>query len=162
MSIKQSDWKEINHIVNKTLQFLSKPYSRQVNNFLDWYLSLPKIEYDINNQQLKTWVLNGIPQMKTIVILMNYEISKIETLIDRLLTSNMTLDQKYQRTKTFYEGIKDVTNTVIEFIGCRNQFGNWYLNLLRYYDGSLITKDLNYFENTCLEERNKLLKIRNG
>lgn len=157
---KTQDWTAINNIVDKTATFLSKPYPTYVNLFLGWYLKLEKTNYDIQNATLKKWIIDGIPYMKMMINLMNREVSKIEKLLHELLTSSLSLDQKTQKSKIYYEGLRDTTQTVIDFIGCKNDFGEWYVNLLNEYASMpIVKKEIGFFDMSCLTNRNKLLNM---
>ena len=154
------NWSKVNNIVHQALTFLADPYPNQVKNYLDWYMSIEKDKIDIQNPHFRNWIVLGIPKMKLIVNLLNKEINKIDAMLQKIFTASIPLQQKTQKSKIYYEGIKDVSQIIVGFIGCRDDFNLWYLKLLRFYKNiPAVKSNIDYFEETCLLNRQKLLKI---
>ena len=130
------NWDQIDAITEKIVFFLYKPYKTDVDKFMTWYESLDRTKVGVvsrDNKMLKQWLHNGIPYMKKIIELMNREIKKIENGIEKIFALQISLLEKHQLSKDYYENIKTVLETIVDFLGCRNDLGQWYVNLLKLY-----------------------------
>jgi len=155
-------WSKINDNVSSTAVFLSKPYPSDVNNFLKWFQSIEQkpMQVTASNTTLKNWLIKGIPYMKRMVVLMNSEIKNLEKILTNIYKMQLSAPEKINYSKTYYEGIKSILETTIEFLGCRNKFGEWYVNLLRAYgDNPIIRSNIDFFQDTCLTDRQRLLSF---
>jgi hypothetical protein len=161
LSFDVLQWKNINSIVHKTMVFLRKPYPADVTNFLNWYQSIEQkpMLVSLSNTKLKKWLIDGIPYMKRIVVLMNGEIKNLDKMLTNIYKMQLSAPEKINYSKVYYDGIKNILETIVEFLGCRNKFGQWYINLLRAYGNDpTIKANINFFQDTCMEDRQRLLK----
>ena len=133
------NWTKINDIIHRTLTYLSTTHPTYVNKLLDWYLSVEKEKMSVQQPEFRRWVIAGITPMKTITTILNREIEQL----------------KGQKDK-----VKILAETIIEFLGCREQFNYWYLSLLKQYANlPQVNSNIPFFEEACLTNRQRSLKI---
>lgn len=151
MSKSTLDWNKINKTVIKTVEFLKPVYPTQIQNFNSWYNRLDKKKINkITDPKLKQWVIQGIPQMKVIIILMNREIDGILKRLCQMKLLDPSLVKSTQTGRIYMEGIETISETIVEFLGCRNQVGEWYIKLLKEYsDNAQVRNEYQYFEYAC-------------
>ncbi len=163
MSGSKIVWKNINNIVFTGLSILKDTNSQSVTEFLDWYDKIDQKTVtvaDPTNQIFKNWVIKGIPQMKKIDMLMNKEVKKLDNSITQIILSKNNLSDKIKLKKQYYEKIKIILQSVIELMGCRNDFGQWYIGFLKLFPQEPAVKNnIHFFELECLIDRTKLLKL---
>ena len=150
------NWKNVTPVITRTLEFLSQPYPKQVKDFLNWYEQMAGKSLPLN--QLQPWIIQGIPKMKTVTTLLNNEITKVDQRLQQLFTSSQDLSIKTQQSQFYYEALRDLSDLTIDFIGCREELGNWYLGLLRKLTHlKPVQNNIAYFEDVCLRTRKQRL-----
>ncbi len=148
------NWQNITPTITKTLDFLSQPYPKQVNDFLNWYEQMAGKSLPL--PQLQSWIVQGIPKMVT--TLLNNEITKVDQRLQQLFTSSQDLSIKTKESQFYYESLRNLSDLMIDFVGCREELGTWYLGLLRkLINLKPVQNNIAYFEDICLRTRKQRL-----
>lgn len=122
------NWKDINKQVHYVLEYLykRKKYNEDIKKFLSWYDNL-------NNMAFKSWLQNGITPMTLIIKDLNNEIKLWDDSYNKIIKSNDKTNIKLNATKKYNIILKEINSLIIEILGCRNKFGQWYIGLLEQY-----------------------------
>ena len=85
----------------------------------------------------------------------NLEIGKVENRINQILSSTSAdIESKRRAMKPYQQGLKDLYQLLIDFVGCRGDLGQWYLGFLRSYpDNKVIQNNIGFFQEACLRTR---------
>lgn len=161
MSVKNLNWQDINESVFDALTLLKVKYPKDVHNFLDWYYKLEKKSYNQNDNKFKNWLYDGIPKMKRIVVLLNQEVKLNDNLLQNLFTSDKNLNQKTSESQEYYRNIRDISETIVNFLGCRKKIGQWYVKLLEVYrKESKFANNIDFFKDACSTTQIRLLQSK--
>jgi len=156
------NWTKINDNVHGIISFLSSKDKDFAKKFLRWYMSLEKSKTNIKETELQQWIIDGIPKMKGLIAVLNREIEYIQKMQQRVLTSPISIKLKSQKSKFNYQAAKNILNSTIVLIGCRDDINRWFLSMMKEYQEIYqIRSQIEFFENICINKQLTLLKMKN-
>lgn len=154
-TFRSIDWNAVKKSIDDALAPLSKRHPQQVNNFKNWYSSLDKKTK--NENLVKEWIVSGIPKMKGMTTLLNNRTNLAVNQLNDFLKLNKP---SYSTGMEYYKIIGELVDIINKFIGCFDY--KWYLDLLRKYNYlQAVKKDINFFEDMCVQNKYLLFKIKN-
>lgn len=156
------DWAKVNDIIYKVLDYFSKGRPAEVSRFLNWYEQKVGSTEDIRSPEMRKWIVQGISEMKRLVILIQNEIKLVNKQIDQIATSNATVYNKMQATQNYRQGLINLRELLIEFLGCRYQLTTWYVSILEtlainFPRDEALANNVAFFQDACSEARRGLL-----
>lgn len=158
--IQVVNWRNVNAIVYRTLNFLRDTYPEDVLQFLRWYEQREGSPLPVTNPEMINWIVAGIPRVKRIVELLSREIEKLNRKIDQILSQRGRGAELFQRARPLQEGINLIKEEIIRFIGCRQDMSLWFLGFLNSIASRRIAarNALEYFTDVCLRTRVEVLR----
>lgn len=160
-------WSKVNPIVVQALEFLSSKYKKEVEAFLTWYQQKVGSTTSLYTPEMRTWVIQGIPKVKTIINLLGKELDLIDSRLDRIFTSSATQEQIRIQSRAYREGKADLDRLLVAFLGCREGLGAWYIGMLnllalRFPSLPIFRNTIPYFEDVCFKSQHRLLRIQSN
>lgn len=154
------NWPHVNEIVVITLRFLQEPYPGKVKDFLNWYQEMEGSKLPITSSKMINWIKKGVVHVKQIITLLEREIEKLARIIQEIYNSPGTPSSHLEKSAKFSEGQVLIERLIVEFLGCREGVGKWFLGILQLLADKGVEfaeNNLEFFAKRCLEKRVELL-----
>ena len=164
MAEQTINWNKVNPVISSSLEIIQTTYPNQVGAFLDWYEQQAGSTRSIYDPVMVQWVIDGIPRVRSIITALNKEIDTRLARVTRTATGPGTVQTKIEATKRDRDTIKGLRELIVDFLGCRNQLGEWFVGLLdllaaRFPQKAVFRNTIPDFQNICLVNRQALLSL---
>lgn len=158
------NWRAINPIVSDTLNIIQGTYPNEAIKFLDWYEKKNGSQESIYSLEIKNWIKEGIPYVRTIVNILSSEIKTRDQRLLRTLMSPGRSEDKIMSTSQDRSTIKGLREYLDLFLGCRSNLADWFVNLIRaiasrYPNEVVFRNAISFFEDVCNNNRLELLRL---
>lgn len=158
------NWRAINPVVSDTLNIIQGMYSNESVKFLNWYEKKNGSQESIYSVEIKNWIKEGIPYVRTIVNILTAEIkTRDQRLLRTLMTPDRTQDliMATSKDRSTIKGLREYLDL---FLGCRGNLADWFVNLVRaigsrYPNEVVFRNTISFFEDVCNNNRLELLRL---